>query len=264
MGFLASISADEPNLNYLLTSLAATLDGSNMRQCHIWTGIGSNGKQMLCSLMYLAFGKNSDNYGHQMKVEMLTCNAPNPKCPMPSVLSHCGKRVVCYLEPEKGSKIRGGILKVLIGGDVLSCNAIPALDATDQNPIGPFEKQKVRDLQHQIKCWGPQFMLILLDCYNKIYKVNDGLVPREEVLTFTNNICGENDTLLNNYEKTTDKNAGVGQVAMTMLYKQTAEHLQTQPNLKLAVKRVQILSPDDEMAPTQQPEVAIAAINDNR
>ena len=110
-----------------------------------------------------------------------------------------------------------------------------------ENPIGPFEKPKQKDLQSQIKNWGPQFMLLLLEQYTAVYKV-EGLIPTEKVLSFTNSIRGENDSiaewLMDTYEQTKDNNVGVGQKDMMALYRRTAENRQSKPNLKAAVKRV--------------------------
>ncbi|KAJ3235388.1 hypothetical protein HDU78_005239 [Chytriomyces hyalinus] len=193
--------------------LASALNGYNREEIFtIWTGTCRNGKGVLTDFVAAALG-GSSGYFHTISAALLTCDPPQANSPVPEILSLQGKRVIMGSEPEKGSSIRSGMLKLLTGNDrlsgrplysnkeisfepqhtiILQTNAIPKLDATDcaiwkrcrisdfpnefiDNPTPPNERAIDRKLKDEVKKWAPQFMLLLLEWY-KVYP-SEGLTP---------------------------------------------------------------------------------------
>ncbi|KAJ3230665.1 hypothetical protein HDU81_004325 [Chytriomyces hyalinus] len=222
----------ETEVRYMLKFLASTLDGHNREEIFtIWTGTGRNGKGVLGDILAVALGVLS-GYFHSIRASLLTSDAPNASSPVPEILNFKGKRLVMGSEPEKGSSIKSGMLKYLTGNDrisgrylyqnteisfypqhsmVLQTNAIPKLDADDEAvwkrsrvidfpnvfvdyPKKANERQINRLLKQEVKNWGPQFMLLLLEWY-KVY-LTDGLEQTPAMIAKANRTRAENDDML--------------------------------------------------------------------
>lgn len=215
---LAAMMPDPVELQYLLKSLASSLDGYNREEIFtIWTGIGRNGKGVLRDLMMAALGE----YGHIINANFLTRERPSSSSPCPDLLNLKGKRFVAGSEPEKGARMNAGFVKFLSGRDPITgrflhqndeisfepqhslfllCNDIPELDSEDDaswtrariehfpikfvdQPVGQFQKKIDMTIKDKIQKWGPQFMLLLLEYY-QVYR-NEGLAPSPGVIAST-------------------------------------------------------------------------------
>ncbi|KAI8842175.1 hypothetical protein BJ741DRAFT_705046 [Chytriomyces cf. hyalinus JEL632] len=222
----------QTEVEYMLKFLASALNGYNREEIFtIWTGTGRNGKGVLTDLVAAALGVTS-GYFHAIRAALLTSDPPQANSPVPKILSLQGKRVIMGSEPEKGSSIRSGMLKLLTGNDrlsgrplysnkeisfepqhtiILQTNAIPKLDATDRaiwkrcrisdflneftdSPTRPNERAIDRQLKDEVKKWGPQFMLLLLEWY-KVY-LSEGLTPTAAMMAKSDETRTENDHFL--------------------------------------------------------------------
>ncbi len=234
------IQPDNDEFQYLLTFLASTLDGRNADEIFtIWTGDGRNGKGFLQELMLKTVG----DYFKSLAATMLTNERPDSSKPIPDVLHLRNKRFAAASEPEDKKQINAGFVKWLTGNDpisgcfkheneevnfrgqhslILLCNKIPAINAEDKafwrrarvqhfglvfvdNPTpGTNERQVDRNLKLKIEGWAPQFLLLLLEYYQRYQR--DGLAPTAAVMRCTNSARSENDPLTEfvqeHYEKT--------------------------------------------------------------
>ena len=226
--FLEKVLPVERVRNYVLNLLASFLHGSNKEQkFHIWTGVGSNGKSMLIDFYKKTVG---DYYG-SMSITALTQGRAGSENASPVLAETRGKRFVSLDEAETGDEIKVGFMKQLTGGDeitarklhcppitfrpkfklVLTCNELPSIPSTDEgtwrrirvvhfpsrfkdkpNPKMPYEFKIDRTLQGRIHEWAEVFMYMLIQFYQKNYKLN-GITEPPEVLKNTNIFRCESD-----------------------------------------------------------------------
>lgn len=230
MDFLESIMENKNQLNYLLIWLASCLDGkSRDEEFHILKGTGRNGKGVLRDIMAETLGSGTRGYFGTIASSMLTKERPSSDKPVADLLHIKGKRFITANEPEKSAAINSDFLKFLTGNDpihgrwlysnaeiifqpqhslALLCNDVPKMDANDEalwdrsriiefpykfvtNPRNNKQKKVDKNLKTEIKGWGPQFMLILLEYYGKY--INEGLNPTQMVLEATEEVRNEND-----------------------------------------------------------------------
>lgn len=127
--FFASIQETQEDVDYLLKSMAASLDGFNKDECfHLWIGGGRNGKGVAADLLSRALGGHPNQtkildcpgYHYTVGATLLTHARPSTSSPVPDLLHFKGQRIVTISEPETGSKVNSGFLKSLTGGDTIS------------------------------------------------------------------------------------------------------------------------------------------------
>ena len=218
--FLRKIFPIERVKNYVLNLLASFLHGANKDQkFHIWTGGGGNGKSMLIDL----YKKTVGNYYGSMPITALTQGRGGSENASPVLAATRGKRFVSLDEAEVGAEIQVGFMKQLTGGDeitaralhcsaitfrpkfklVLTCNELPKIPANDDgtwrrirvvefisrfcdspNPKKPYEFSIDRELQNKMSEWREVFMYMLIQYFQKSYKIN-GVQEPPEVLRNT-------------------------------------------------------------------------------
>jgi len=219
--FLEKVLPVERVRNYVLNLLASFLHGANKEQkFHIWTGVGSNGKSMLIDFYKKTVG---DYYG-SMSITSLTQGRGASENASPVLAETRGKRFISLDEAETGDEIKVGFMKQLTGGDeitarklhcspitfrpkfklVLTCNELPSIPSTDEgtwrrirvvnfpsrfkdkpNPKVQYEFKVDRTLQARLPEWAEVFMYMLIQYYQKSYKVS-GIEEPPEVLKNTN------------------------------------------------------------------------------
>jgi len=228
--FLKDILPVEEDREYFLTYLSSSLIGLNICEMFtILTGKGRNGKSKLIELIAFTMG----DYIGRPKCKLLTGSRPDENSPEPGLLSLKKKRIIMVSEPEAGDKLNSGFIKFLTGGDVemlrkchknemesfkanfntfLVCNDIPDMDNMDNaftkrlrcinfptefvsNPTLPHQKKIDETLQTKLMLWKNDFMLLLLEYYNKFKQGN--LTPPKNVLEWTNMYKEEVDMYFN-------------------------------------------------------------------
>lgn len=226
--FLESIQPEETEREYLLTYLATSLIGTNPDELfHIFSGKTRNGKSKLRDVIRLTLGEYYDS----ISSNLLTDRRPPSTAPQADIMGLKGKRILIGSEPEKGKQINSGFMKFLTGNDpikgrglyerneyeykpqfkiALLCNDIPDMDDSDAaiwsrcrvinfpvtfvedpNPNNVFENKIDKNLSEKIINWKQDFMLLLLQYYQKYRK--DGLIPTTNILSFTDEYRAETD-----------------------------------------------------------------------
>lgn len=119
--FMSNIFPDKTVLKYMLTALSNTLDGNNRWELfHALTGIGANGKSCLMDLCKVAFG----DYFRTLKASYLTKDDEGKDRPMPDLVDAQWARMLVASEPEVKDKFQVSMLKLITGGDEISCRAM--------------------------------------------------------------------------------------------------------------------------------------------
>ena len=213
--FLNKIFPIERVKNYVLNLFASFLHGANKEQkFHIWTGGGGNGKSMLIDL----YKKTIGNYYGSMSITALTLGRGGSENASPVLAATRGKRFISLDEAEQDAEIQVGFMKQLTGGDlitarklhsepitfkpkfklVLTCNTLPKIPANDDgtwrrirvvqfvskfcdnpNPKNSYEFAIDRELQNKMNDWCEVFMYMLIQYFQKSYKINGIKEPKE-------------------------------------------------------------------------------------
>ena len=237
--FLEDIQPEKKERDYLLTYLSSGLIGLNITELFtIFTGEnGRNGKTKLVDLIENTLG----NYYSSINCKLLTQPRPDATRPDPGLFNIMKKRIVIASEPEKDDKFNSGFIKLLTGGDkvpirkchgndifkfkanfitLMVCNAIPEVDKIDNafskrlrclcfptefthNPRLPHEKKINEKLQLELPKWKQDFMLLLIEYYNKFK--NGDLKPTDKILEWTNLYKENTDIYLLFLNETTEE-----------------------------------------------------------
>lgn len=236
--FLKEILPIDDDREYFLTHLSSCLTGLNISELFtILTGKGRNGKSKLIELIAFTMG----DYIGRPKCKLLTGTRPDENSPEPGLLSLKKKRIIMVSEPEVGDKLNSGFIKFITGNDAealrkchknemelfkanfitfLVCNDIPDMDNMDNaftkrlrcinfptefvaNPTLPHQKKIDETLQSKLMNWKNDFMLLLLEYYNKFKKGN--LTPPKNVLEWTNMYKEEVDMYFNFLNECTEE-----------------------------------------------------------
>jgi P4 family phage/plasmid primase-like protien len=248
LAFLKDILPAEDDREYFLTYLSSCLIGLNICEVFtILTGKGRNGKSKLIELIALTVG----DYMGRPKCKLLTGTRPDENSPESGLLALNKKRIIMVSEPEVNDRLNSSFLKFITGGDTmmlrqchknkmipfkanfltfLVCNDIPNIDNMDNafvrrlrcinfptefiaNPTLPHQKKIDENLQTKLSLWKNDFMLLLLEYYNKFKKGN--LVPSKNVLDWTNMYKEEVDLYFNFLnECTEDSNDNISNVQL--------------------------------------------------
>jgi phage/plasmid-associated DNA primase len=234
---LEEILPDKDDREYLLIYMASGLIGINVCELFtILTGKGRNGKSKFVDLVALTFG----DYFGRPKCKLLTGTRPDENSPEPGLLSLKKKRTIIVTEPEKSDKLNSGFIKFMTGNDsetlrkchknemeifkanfitFLVCNDIPEIDNIDiafakrlrcinfptefiQNPKLEHQKKIDETLQLKIPLWKNDFLILLLEYYNKFK--NGFLQPSKNVLEWTEMYKEEADKYLIFLNETTE------------------------------------------------------------
>ncbi len=194
---------------YALEHISLSLCGNNKyEKLYIWTGKGGNGKGLLTELVKRSLGK----YFHPLPHTVITKPSDKKDCACPALAKAKGKRFVQFSEPEAEDKLQVGLIKELTGNDEITArdlfkstiiykpqfglygqtNNIPKLNRPDggagrririirfifsfvANPTEPFHKIINMELKDKIVKspeWRDEFMLLLLEAYDRIRTVN--------------------------------------------------------------------------------------------
>lgn len=203
--FLVQVMPDPQQRDYVLTILAASLDGNVLENFHIWVGVGGNGKSKLVELLQRSVG----DYAGTIPVSAITQKRGGSSAATPEVSRLDSKRFVVMHEPEKGEQINAGRMKELTGGDmiyarplyiegyefkpqwtiVMPSNVTPDVAAEDggvwrrmkvstftskfveePNPKRPEEKPIDVNLAKKMEQWYGPFIWILTEYYKKYQK----------------------------------------------------------------------------------------------
>ena len=230
MDFFTSIQDTEEMRDYLLLTLALTLHGTKMNQLIIiWTGKGANGKSTAVVLLSGTLG----DYFYAPPIEMYTTMRKSASSANPEVFKLKGRRAAVSTEPEKSAMLYVGIMKAISGGDrmagrglygqqiefiaqaliILQMNLKPALSGNDggtkrrlRNVSFPYhfcdepklatQKAIDRTLENKFNQdvkFHQQFMLILLEIYDKYRKAGFVIKTPQRVLDETEAYMNEND-----------------------------------------------------------------------
>lgn len=121
MTFLMSIWENEDDVAYMLKLLASCLCGvRNMEVFSILTGTGGNGKGVLWTLVQNMFG----GYYKNLDITILTQSPKSAGAASSDLAALRGARLVGTSEPEADVKLHEGFIKLLTGGDLISCRGL--------------------------------------------------------------------------------------------------------------------------------------------
>ena len=231
--FFCKIYPDAALREYMITLLAACLEGQNKEQrFYIMTGNGSNGKSMLTTLLRFTFG----DYQTSLASTVLTRKRADAGAANPDLITVKGKRFMYMVEPDEGERINTALMKQLSGEDVLqaralfgdaekfkvmgrifmACNDMPPVSSTDGGTwrrlrviphvakfVDPDQAEdparfiwhKDYCLEDKLRKWRGAFLSLLKHYYETRYLPN-GLHEPEVVCEASNKYKAENDSFL--------------------------------------------------------------------
>lgn len=121
LDFMKTIQPNNDVMNYLLQALSSTLEGSNRAETfHALTGMGANGKSCLMDLCQATFG----DYYRTIGVSYLTKEDDGKDRPLPDLVAAQWARMLVASEPEERDKFQVAMLKLIAGGDEISCRGM--------------------------------------------------------------------------------------------------------------------------------------------
>jgi P4 family phage/plasmid primase-like protien len=230
--FFTSITSSIEMRDYLLTISAYMLTGDKrLEEFWILTGTGGNGKGVYAELQNKTYG----NLYYSPDITILTGKKNDSGKVSPEIAKTKGKRFLMTSEPERDDKLQTGRLKLYTGGDsiqarglykeptefkpqfgiMLQTNGIPELNNFDggiarrmrivnlpfkfvENPHMAHEKQLDTTLKHKFESnveYAQQFMILLLEYYNKNVKNVNKLYTPDEVMVKTNEYLKTQDAV---------------------------------------------------------------------
>ena len=269
--FIEDIQPNEKEREYLLKFLSLSISGINEEELfHVFTGVSSNGKSKIRDLLKYTLGE----YFATLDSSILTSETLSGDKPNPEILALKGKRLIVASEPAHNKKIQGETMKLLTGNDILTgrylfsndkisfyphfkiillCNDIPEMSHNDKgiwrrcrivdfpsifcsNPTKRNEKQIDKTLSTKIKEWKQDFMLLLLEYYQK-YKI-EGLKPTPKILRATQEYKNDQNIYLQFLNEMTEKDSKQ-HIHMKVLYDVYKPwHVTNFPTTKLSSKNV--------------------------
>lgn len=119
--FLMSIFPNESVCKYMTCALSTSLEGENRGEFfHALTGVGANGKSSLIDLCKVVLG----DYFRTIAVSYLTKDDNGKDKPLPDLVDARYSRMLIASEPEEKDKFQISLLKLITGGDEVSCRAM--------------------------------------------------------------------------------------------------------------------------------------------
>lgn len=205
MKILTDIWESREDVDYMLSLISSCLCGvRNMEVFSILTGRGGNGKGLLWAIVMNTFG----GYYKELKIASLTKGPDSSSSASDDLAVLRGMRCVGTSEPEADEKLHEGTIKLLTGGDNISCrplygktftykpqfglfiqcNNIPVFNNMTQggvrrnrvipfpfnfveNPTASYERKgdpHVKNVLAPSEEWRNEFFYILLEYYNRI------------------------------------------------------------------------------------------------
>jgi P4 family phage/plasmid primase-like protien len=231
MHILREMHADQENLEFILTMLAAGLHGIKKEQkLDIWTGTGSNGKSIMIDFLSKSLG----DYYESPSITMLTRRRQTSSNASPDLAKLKGRRIVSFLEPEYDDTLHTSIIKQFFGNDwiearplyrepvrykpqatgILACNDLPKIPCNDggtwrrlrvmpfknkfvHDPKEPHERQIDIRLPEQIDKLAEAFMSILINQYRIFVNEKNSLIREpKDCKDFTDRYQMESDIYL--------------------------------------------------------------------
>jgi P4 family phage/plasmid primase-like protien len=230
LDFFTSITSSIEMRDYLLTITAYMLNGNKrIEEFWILTGTGGNGKGVYAELNKTTFG----NLYYSPDITIFTGKKNDSSKVSPEISKMKGKRFLMTSEPERDDKLQTGRLKLYTGGDsiqardlykgpiefkpqfgaMIQTNGIPDLNSSDdgigrrmrivnlpfkfvENPHMAHEKKLDTTLKHKFESdveYAQQFMILLLEYYNKNVKNVNKLYTPDEVMVKTNEYLTSQD-----------------------------------------------------------------------
>lgn len=224
--------ADTETGDYVVKSLASTLDGHNKwQEFYIWTGSGANGKSTTQELVLKTLGE----YGAPLDSAFWTTPKPRSGSAMPELADKKGIRCIFSNEPEATDKLHIGKIKEITGGEAITaralyqdpitftpmfkvffaCNTIPNLSKLDggikrrirvipfiyqfkENPIGGQKKADITllsKIRENIE-YRQAFMQLLIENYRAHIKGADALAVPQSVVEASEEYITENNPVL--------------------------------------------------------------------
>ncbi len=119
--FMDIFSVDE-QYEYIMNVFSSCLYGSNiLEQFYIFSGTGANGKSLVDCYLKRCFGE----YYGILPIDYLTNRQNGTSNQASPVLANLRySRITVSSEPEEGSKIQNSTIKILTGGDGLTCRQL--------------------------------------------------------------------------------------------------------------------------------------------
>jgi P4 family phage/plasmid primase-like protien len=223
LDFFTSITSSIEMRDYILTISAYMLTGNKrFEEFFILTGTGGNGKGVYAGLQKKTFG----NLFYAPDITIFTQKKTDASKASPEIAKSKGKRFLMTSEPERDDRLQTGRLKLFTGGDeiqardlfkgntefvpqfgvMIQTNGIPELNNFDggiarrmrivnlpfkfvEIPRMAHEKQLDTTLKHKFESdveYAQQFMILLLEYYNKNVKNVNKLYTPDEVMLKTN------------------------------------------------------------------------------
>jgi P4 family phage/plasmid primase-like protien len=241
MNFVFSIQDSKEMGEFTLMTLGASLHGGKEKQrVYFWIGSGGNGK----SILMIIYGSALGDYHVAIPMEVFTTAKTSSNAAHPEIARSKGRRGCSACEPAEGARLQIHFIKEITGGEpiytrglyengtefvpqtsvFLLMNMRPTMSGNDdgfkrrlRNIHFPYQFREKEDLSKNIKkidtSWEEkskmvkyhqQFMLILLEYYERFK--NDGYVIHtpKQVLHDTNKYLNQNNYVYNFVNETYD------------------------------------------------------------
>ncbi len=158
--FFAQVFRNEDLREYMWHYLASLLFGSNKNQTFtFFNGKGSNGKTKITDLIKLILG----DYCQQVPLQLITEKRPSIGGTSSEIYALKGARGAIMAVPDKEMKINEGYMKMLTGGDPITC----------------------RDLYLPSVTFKPMFsLMVCCNCFFNIFSNDEGTWRRIKVVEF--------------------------------------------------------------------------------
>jgi len=255
--FFTKVFPNENLRRYVLTLLAACLEGNNREQkFYIMTGGGGNGKSKLVELMRYSLG----DYLSSLSTTAITRKRPDSGAANPDIIKIKNKRAIIMQEPDPNEPLNTSRMKQFSGEDdvearglfqdqetfkitgklFMSCNKLPPVNTMDNGTwrrirVIPFEARFVdkedtaydpsknvyyKDfaLDGKLKAWRESFFSLLVHYYETRYLKN-GLNPPPVVMQVSNQYKYNHDSFAKFYESCIRRNPDEEDVTLTKVYK---------------------------------------------
>lgn len=123
---------DEKMVDYLQTIMGYTLTGSIKEQCMFQCcGDGANGKSVLLNVIYNIMG----DYSLNAQIDSILDKGKNNGNANPDIARMHGARFIRTNEPKEGVQMNEGLVKQLVGGDVITARKLYA-NEFEFTPVG--------------------------------------------------------------------------------------------------------------------------------
>ena len=121
--FLEMVLPNEPIRRYLQKAIGYTISSDCNQKCMfvLYGQNGNNGKTTITKTLYKLMG---DYAVAAEKQTIMDAKGQNAGAPRPDLVRLRDRRFVCISESEKGDKLAEGLIKNLVGGNVIICRTL--------------------------------------------------------------------------------------------------------------------------------------------